>query len=71
MWWFVAVFVVALVVAYSMAPKPETKKPNGFDDITAPTAEEGLEVPVLFGTRVIDGSNLVWYGDFSSQPILK
>jgi hypothetical protein len=54
-----------------MAPKPETKKPNGFDDITAPTAEEGLEVPVLFGTRVIDGSNLVWYGDFSSQPILK
>lgn len=71
MWWFVAIFVVALVVAYSMAPKPQTTKPDGFDNITAPTAEEGLEIPVLFGTKVIEGPNLVWYGDFSSSPIVK
>lgn len=71
MWWFVAIFVVALVVAYAMAPKPQNAKPAGLDDITAPTAEEGREIPVLFGTRLIEGANLVWYGDLKSQAIRK
>ena len=71
MWWYVVVFIVALVVAYSMQPKPQNGKPNGFEDVQAPTAEEGIEIPVLFGTRVINGSNVCWYGDFSSRPIVK
>lgn len=71
MWWFVAIFVVALVVVYASQPKPEVRKPDGLDDVQAPTAEEGREIPVLFGTKVIEGPNLVWYGDFFSYPILK
>lgn len=71
MWWFVAVFVVALVVAFAMMPKPKNTdaKANGIADVTAPTAEDGLEIPVLFGTRDIKGPNCVWYGDLRSQAI--
>ena len=71
MWWTVAVFVVALVVAYAMIPKPQAQKPQSIDDVTAPTAEEGREVAVLFGSRVIDGPNVGWYGDFRSAAIIK
>lgn len=71
MWWFIAIFVVGLVIAYAMSPKPTTPKPSGFDDVTAPTAEDGREVPVLFGTRVMEGPNCVWYGDLRNAAIIK
>lgn len=71
MWWYIAVFIVALVVAYSMAPKPQTQPPAGLGDVKVPTAEEGREIPVLFGTRVIEGPNVVWYGDLRTDAIRK
>ena len=71
MWEFIAYFVVALVVAYAMAPKPQTQKPQALEDVTAPTAEDGRKIPVLFGQKVINGSNIGWYGDFRSAPIYK
>lgn len=71
MWWYVAVFVVALVVSYAMMPKPQSQPPAGLGDIQAPTAEEGREIPVLFGTRDIKGPNVVWYGDLRSVAIRK
>ena len=71
MWWYIAVFIVALVVAYAMAPKPQSQPPAGLGDIVAPTAEEGLEIPVLFGTRDLKGANVVWYGDIKTVAIRK
>ena len=70
-WWYVAVFVVALVVGMSMAPKPQTQPPAGLNEIQAPTAEDGREIPVLFGTRLISGPNVVWYGDFATSAVKK
>jgi hypothetical protein len=73
MWWFIAVFVVALGVAYATMPKPPSQSPPpaGLGDIKAPTAEEGREIPVLFGTRDLEGPNVVWYGDFRAVAIRK
>lgn len=71
MWWYIVVFIVALVVAYSMAPKPQSQPPAGLGDINAPTAEEGREIPVLFGTRELAGPNVVWYGDLRTEAIRK
>lgn len=71
MWWYIAVFVVALVVAYATTPKPQSQPPAGLGDIKAPTAEEGREIPVLFGTRDLEGPNVVWYGDFRAVAIRK
>lgn len=71
MWWFVAVFVVGLILAVSARPKSNSQPPSGLADVSAPTVEEGIPVAVLFGTRVLEGSNCVWYGDLSSNPIKK
>jgi hypothetical protein len=70
MWWYLAAFVVALVVSYTLAPKPQTSKPS-IGEIKAPTAEEGREIPVLFGSREIKGPNVVWYGDKATSAIRK
>ena len=71
MWWYLAVFIVALVVSYSMVPKPETRPPAGLDEIQAPTAEVGREIPVLFGRRKLEGPNVVWYGHLRTVAIKK
>jgi len=69
MWYFV-VFVVALGVSYAMMPKPgrQNVEPG---TIESPTAEEGREIPVLFGMREIKGPNVVWYGDIRTVAIKK
>lgn len=69
MWWYIAVFIVALVVAYAYAPKPESTAK--LQQVEAPTADEGREIPVLFGTRDIKQSNVVWYGDIKTVAIKK
>lgn len=71
MFWFIALFVVSLVVAYATMPKPQSQKPAGLGDLQVPTAEEGREIPVLFGTRDINAPNVVWYGDINAVPIKK
>lgn len=70
-WWYIAVFIVAMVVSYSMAPKPQTAPPAGLGDINVPTAEVGREIPVLFGTRILKGPNIVWYGHLRSVAVKK
>lgn len=69
MFWFLAVFIVALVVGYAMAPKPQSLPPAGLGDVKAPTAEEGREIPVLFGTRDLEGPNVVWYGHLRTVAV--
>lgn len=71
MWWYISVFIVALVVSYAMTPKPQSQPPAGLGDIKAPTAEEGREIPVLFGTRDLESPNVVWYGDLKTVAIRK
>ena len=51
--------------------QPENAKPAGLGDVTAPTAEVGREIPVLFGERDLEGPNIVWYGHFRAVPIKK
>ncbi len=70
-WWLIAVFVSALVIGYARIPKPQSVKPAGLGDFKIPTAEEGREIPVLFGTRDIDGPNVVWYGDLRTVALQK
>ena len=69
MWWYIAVFAFALVVSFSLAPKPQRTPPAGLGDFNVPTAEIGREIPVLFGTREMKGPNIVWYGDFKAIAI--
>jgi len=68
MFWFLVVFVVAFAIAYATMPKP--KGPE-LGTVEAPTAEEGRAIPVLFGTRWIKQTNVVWYGDIRTEAVRK
>lgn len=68
MWWIVAVFVAGLVLSYAFRPKIPSQAPTS-NEIQAPTAEIGREIPVLFGTRDLQGPNVVWYGALKLVPI--
>lgn len=70
-WVYALYFVVALVISYSLTPKPQNAKPAGLEEIQAPTAEVGREIPVLFGTRDLTGPNVVWYGDLRTASVKK
>ena len=71
MWWYIVVSIVALSDSYSLGPRPDSAKPAGLGDVTAPTAEVGREIPVLFGERDLEGPNIVWYGHFRAVAIKK
>ena len=69
MWNFIIGYVVTLVLGYLFAPKPQNAKPAGLADVQVPTAEVGRVIPVLFGTRDLEGPNVVWYGHLKVVPI--
>ena len=65
---------IAAVIAYLTAPKPPKPnhaKPVGLEEFDMTTAEEGRPIQVLFGSRYITGPNIVWHGDFKSEPIIE
>jgi len=71
-WWYVVVFIVAIVVSFAMAPRAPEPTPPAVQEVSSvPTAEAGRAIPVVFGTYVIKASNIVWYGDLGYIPIKK
>lgn len=69
MFWQVVIWVVTTVISYALQPKPKSPKAAGIGEFTVPTAEEGREIPVLFGTRDISGPNTVWYGHLKTKKV--
>jgi len=69
MWQFVAAVVVSLVATFALRPKPQTRPPDGINELEVPIAEEGTEIPVLFGCKRIKGPNVVWYGELDTEAI--
>ena len=69
MWVQLAILVVAAILSYALTPKPQTTPPDTLSDVSVPTIEIGKPVSVAFGDVWIDDSNVLWYGDLSSQPI--
>lgn len=68
-WIYLVVVVIAAVAAYAMAPKPPEPTHPMLKDINAPTAEEGRNIPVVFGTWVIKSPNIVYYGDLGYKAV--
>lgn len=64
---------ITIVLNELLRPKPniEQARPAGLGDFPFPTATEDRPVPLLFGTALIEGPNVVWYGDFTKDPISK
>jgi hypothetical protein len=69
--WYLVVIIVAVLLSVALAPKPPEPKPAALSDIDAPTAEEGRPIPVVFGSVLIRGANVIWFGDLDADPIKK
>lgn len=69
MWEQILILVISLLVSYFLAPTPQTQKPASLDDFDIPSADEGKELGVVFGTVWIKSSNCLWYGDLKSTAI--
>lgn len=70
MWWFIAGLVISIAIAL-LTPKPETPdvKPAGLKDFTIPTVSEARNISVLWGKDVLDGPNVIAYGNLQSIAI--
>ncbi len=68
---YIAVLIVAAYISVAMAPKPSPPKPASLEDFDVPTAEQGREIAVAFGTVTVTGPNVIWYGNLGTVPITK
>lgn len=65
----ILVLGIAYALTTALAPKPPEPPPAALEDFNIPTAEEGRPVPVVFGTVLITGPNVIWYGDLRTRRI--
>lgn len=70
-WVIYAIVLIIAVSVLSKQPKIEVPTPSSLEDFSLPTAEEGRVITVVFGSRLITGSNVVWYGNLRSAKIIK
>ena len=50
-----------LVTEWLMKTKPE--KEEASTPMTAPSVQDGINIPVLFGSRMIKSPMIAWWGD--------
>ncbi len=67
----IAVLIVLQVVSNVLRDKPDGPSPGNLKDFDIPTADESRPIPVVFGTVLVKGSNVVWYGDLKTKKIKK
>jgi len=68
-WVQLILLVVSYFVSAALAPKPPQPKSAALEDFDIPVAEQGRPIPVVFGTVLITGANVLWYGDLRTTPI--
>lgn len=62
-WWYLIIALAMMVISYVLTPKPKSaSRPPAVQDLKEPTIEDGpVEVP--FGTVMIKGVKVLWYGE--------
>ena len=58
---------IAAWLAYRRQPRPEAGDEEDFGN---PRAEEGTELPKIFGTVTVGDPQIAWFGDLLSEPIV-
>lgn len=62
-------FVAVMALSLILRPKMPETQPPATEDIGVPTAEAGKPITVVFGTVLVTGPNIVWYGDLGYSPV--
>ncbi len=68
---YVIFAIVVAVLAFALQPKPPESTPSSLREGDIPTAEEGKAIPKVFGKRIIQSPNIVWYGDLGYNKVKK
>ena len=61
--------IIVVVLAVALSPKTPGQKPASLSEIDVPTAEEGKPIAKVFGRRVVQSPNIVWYGDLGYNKV--
>lgn len=61
-------FVYGIYMMNKAGGDPENMDPSSLDDFQITKADEGSAVPLIYGRRKLTG-NLIWYGNFETEPI--
>lgn len=56
-------FVVSVVLSILLRPKQPDQQAPALEGAQAPIAEVGVSIPVVYGKVMVEGPNVVWYGD--------
>lgn len=66
-----AIQAVLFLAAQLLTPKPEIEdaRPKGLGDFNFPSATEGRQIPVVWGTVEVKGPNVIWFGDLRVKEI--
>lgn len=65
------VYVALFLLSELLKPKPklENARPAGLGDFNFPTATESRVEPLIWGTVMLQGPNVIWYGDLRQKAI--
>lgn len=63
-WLTLALWAASTIVTYLLRPKV-TSQQSSVSKIQAPTAAEGIPIPVPYGTCLVKSPNVLWYGNYS------
>lgn len=64
----VIAIIVSVIVAARAAKTPSSSA-QSLDENSLPITSETATIPVIFGTRIINQSNVVGYGNFYNQEV--
>ena len=64
-------WAVMFALSQMLQPKVEVEdaRPKNLNDFNFPTATEGRIIPLHWGTDLVKGPNVIWYGDLRTYPI--
>src|SRR6266496_1391722 len=70
-WLLALLYIATTALSALLAKRPQGPKPSSLGDFNAPTATEDRPIPIPFGTVLLSGPNVVWYGSLSSTKVKK
>jgi len=71
-WFLLILFVAQIILGELLRPKiQDNAKAATLKDFNTPTADETRSVPVVWGTALVDGPNVLWYGDLNKVKLTK
>jgi len=70
-WFTLLLFAASFALSQFLQPGPdiENARPAGLGQFQFPTATEGRVIPLVWGTTLVKGPNVVWHGDLVPEAI--